>query len=95
MLPHLGEVSQEELEAYSRPPPPPPNPFIKNLDQSPSPEAEKPALKQISPRRLIKPMLKARTNASVALGAYLRSVENGNDGELVRFLKAKGATIAM
>ncbi|KAF9456312.1 hypothetical protein BDZ94DRAFT_1177998 [Collybia nuda] len=92
ILPH-NVVTENELEAYLRPPPPPPNPFIKNRDEAP--KAVMPMPNKIAPRRLIKPMLSARKEASTALGVYLRSLETGDDGGIVGFLKAKGARIPM
>lgn len=90
MLPH-GEVTQDELEAYLRPPPPPPNPFIKNRDEAP--KAVVPIPNQIASRRLINPMLNARAEATTSLGVYLRSLDHTSDGGAVEFLKMKGAQI--
>lgn len=90
MLPR-SKITQDELEAYLRPPPPPPNPFIKNRDEAP--KAVVPIPNQIASRRLINPMLNARAEATTALGAYLRSLDHTSNGGVVEFLKMKGARI--
>lgn len=93
MLPH-GEINQAELAPYLRPPPPPTNSFIKARANSPQKlEAVVPIPNRISSRRLIKPMLNARAEATTALGVYLRSIDGISNNGIVEFLKGKGARI--
>ncbi|KAF5374167.1 hypothetical protein D9615_008902 [Tricholomella constricta] len=78
-------ASPADLEGYTRPPTPPPNPFIKKKEDV-VPACEIGTRKRIPSRKLIRPLLTAREEASAALKAYLRS---RGDDEVALFLRQK------
>ena len=114
LSPRSSDVPLDALKPYTTPPQPPANPFIKphvaagsdstsNATQSmpPSPPAQelsKPRI--VASRKLIRHLLEARVQATVALSEYLDEVEDGkgNNGrgggaDKVRYLREKGGRI--
>lgn len=106
LSPRSSDIQGVELEVYMTPPTPPMNPFIKrktaesadtsgheNIHQ---PQEGKKEVRQrvktgaVGSRRLIRPLLAARFEATVALAEYLTELMgNGSDGKVVEFLKRK------
>jgi glycerol-3-phosphate O-acyltransferase/dihydroxyacetone phosphate acyltransferase len=113
LSPRSSDLPMDALGSYTTPPPPPVNPYIKrqiaaesdsssNSTQStppilPAKELPKPRL--VSSRKLIRHLLEARAQATVALCEYLDEVEggkgiNGGGGaEKIRYLREKGGLI--
>ena len=114
LSPRSADVPVDALGPYTTPPPPPVNPFIKQRVAAESdsssnsasstppirPVNELPKPRIVSSRKLIRHLLDARVQATVALSEYLDEVERedekgnlGGGAEKVGYLRRKGARI--